>query len=219
MRKTPIPEKGTIRPKGKASRPEYAGEQNMNWEVIRKMKNGVNNPSEEKKAVMAGLTTMLKDRTEEIKQKKIYCMKEHRKDYDGQWTEETLSKCIEDFFDWTVDKGIVPSAPLLALWLGTTKSTITGWKKRDDWRGEVIGRAFLLMEALHYNELDRTPVPNMFRLKTGFGYVEASRLDINNERVGGQIDIDAAIEQLGLDNIVKKSDTVITDDKQESVNK
>lgn len=151
---------GNIKPKGTTTRPEYAGEQNMENIKIKKS---------------AG------DEYKLDQLKKVLCMKEHRQNFKSAWDEETLRKYVNDYFQYCLDNEITPSRPLLAVWLAVDQKTLLNWQRRDDFFSDIITEALTVMEILYHNDLDNRPVPNMFRLKTSFGYVETNKVEVDTK--------------------------------------
>lgn len=170
-------------------RPEYAGEQNMDNAKIATM-NSVTVGDNNKINMLSSMIDM--------KRARMQCMAENRQNNVSRWDIDSLSNSLNKFFSWCVENVTTPSPPLLALWLNVDRTTLTNWKKADDFRGDLINEAFLVMEALYFDDLDKRPVPNMFRLKSSFGYVEASRLDVKHNDGIDEVDIKEVVQNLGI---------------------
>ena len=170
-------------------RPEYAGEQNMDNAKIATM-NSVTVGDNNKINMLSSMIDMKRARSQ--------CMAENRQNNVSRWDIDSLSNSLNKFFSWCVENVTTPSPPLLALWLNVDRTTLTNWKKADDFRGDLINEAFLVMEALYFDDLDKRPVPNMFRLKSSFGYVEASRLDVKHNDGIDEVDIKEVVQNLGI---------------------
>lgn len=157
-----------VKPKNAQTRPEYTGEQNMKEiKKARKYKELSNGD-----IYKLGQLEAIND----IKNRRSECMKANRVQRGSAWTEETLRKATDEFFDWCLEEGILPSKSLMCIWFNCSTATMFKWSKSDDFFGEIIGEAFLIMETIYFNDLDQRPATNMFRLKTnGFGYVEETK--------------------------------------------
>lgn len=178
----------TRKNKGVHTSPQTAGRQNMDWNVINRMK------------------SLRKDENN-MGSKVIDIMKlgelNYQK-YKGKWTEETLRDSIADFFDFCAESEIRPSQPLLILWLGLSKSQFSEWKRNGSkfqYKTELIEKALLVIEAHLQMDIYKYPTGAIFLLKTSHGHVETSKLDVtsNGESVSSADDVRDAVSKLNLD--------------------
>lgn len=170
--------------KGVHTSPETAGEKNLEGKELPEDKGGLN-------AV-------------------IYPVYEHGKlePYTGKWTDETLMDSIDKFFLYCMENHAKPTQPLLRLWLSISSSQIYDWKNKPDKYGsksEIIKQAFDYMEAYLQGNIDKYPTGSIFLLKTSYGHVESSKVDIttNGQNVNNVEDVKDLVSKLGLD---KKGD-------------
>lgn len=181
-----------IKPRGSLTRPEYAGEQNM-----KNVNTGKKSAGDEYKLDQLSKTLEMKKSRSEINREIMKMNREQRLSY---WKEDTLRQSIDDFFEYCVVHELVPSKPLLRVWFNCSPNTLTAWSKRDDFFGDIIGETFAIMETLYFNDLDNRAVPNMFRLKSSFGYVETQKVEVdasnNNQNEMSTDEIDKAIDNL-----------------------
>lgn len=185
MAKTHKVSEDGIKPKNAQTRPEYAGEHNM--------KNVTRPKSAGDEYKLGQLETVL-----EIRKKRQECMKQYREQRPSSWTEEELRKHIDLFFEWCINKEIVPSKPLMMIWFNCSSATLYDWSKRQGFFGEVIGEAFRIMETLYFNDLDNRFLPNAFRLKSTYGYVETQKVEVetNKSDLTTTEDIEKAVDNL-----------------------
>lgn len=172
--------------------PEFAGKQNMTLEAMKNM-------SDKKKQKVDSKTNIENAKILQLRKMRAEQLKRDRQPGVSKWDAESLEKSISEFFDWCTEESVLPSKPLLAIWLCVHGDTLRSWlNNSNDEKGEVLKSAYTVMEAMYFNDLDSHTVSNMFRLKTQHAYVESSRLDINNTKVQEQIDISQTIANLGL---------------------
>jgi hypothetical protein len=128
---------------------------------------------------------------------------ENRTNYKGLWTEKTLSYEIDQFFRYCFDRNIRPCKSALLLWLDLSHSQANKWVKdisQNNYKGEMLLRAFMLMETNYIQRSEKYPTANLFLLKTNHGYVETSKVDVNNvsdEKVSLD-EINEVVNRLGL---------------------
>lgn len=122
-------------------------------------------------------------------------------EYKGQWTDETLTKSIQEFFDYCLSVELKPTQPALALWLSVDKSTLWEWRKFPNKYGtksKIITDAFSTMECYLQANLDRFPTGSIFLLKSSFGHVETTNVNVTSEKSVTKEDIGKAVADLGL---------------------
>lgn len=157
------------KPRNAQTRPEYAGEKNME-NVVRVKSAGDDYKLGQLDAVL------------EIRKKRRECMLKYREQRPSAWTQDVLQEHINLFFDWCIRKEIVPSKPLMAIWFNCSTRTLYTWSRRDDFFGEILTEAFTIMETLYFNDLDNRFLPNAFRLKSTYGYVETQKVEVENTK-------------------------------------
>lgn len=184
--------------KGKHTCPELAGVKNMKNEVLDKM-------TERKKQNVGSTTQVSNRKILDLRKLRQEQLKRDRIPGTTKWTEESLRETINQFLDWCYGESVLPSKPLLAIWLNCHTDTLRTWIRADDFRSDVLKETYTLMEAMYFNDLDSHTVSNMFRLKTNHGYVEASRLDLNSNVVQQEVNIKDTISNLGLSTLNDKS--------------
>lgn len=176
--------------KGSHTCPEVAGEQNMTPENLKS-----------KNAKSTGDEAEFLRKTLPIFKRSIK-MRENRQDYGGKWTREELENSLIEFFEYCTDNDLEPSPPMLTLWLGTNKQTLNEWRKgktSDNFKADVIGKAYALMEMRYFGKLDKYAVSNIFKLKTVFNYVEPAKVEITNKTELNVDGVNEAIKNLGID--------------------
>lgn len=122
-------------------------------------------------------------------------------EYKGQWTAEQLAASIQEFFDYCCEAKLKPTQPALALWLSVDKSTLWEWRKFPNKYGEkskIIKEAYDAMECYLQSNLDKYPTGSIFLLKTSFGHVETTNVNVTSEKEISKEDIGKSIADLGL---------------------
>lgn len=177
----------TYQNKGIHTKPETAGEQNIkNIQILPKDENGLN-----EKLLPVRLTG---------KENQIY---------KGHWTTELLEQKIDEFFNYCCNNNIKPNQPLLRIWLGISKSTFNEWKSPSKNRDKsvVLERALDIMEVFLLCNIDTHPTGTIFLLKTSYGYVETSKMDLttNGSAACTSEEIIDMVNKLGLNNNILSS--------------
>ncbi len=166
----------------KHTSPATAGEQNIDDEFIAK-----NKATEESKSILSGILQL------ERESKRL-----RGADYKGQWTEELFMEYIDKMFEYADELGIEPSIPMLRLWLDISRETYVEWKMGNSYKSYGIKRAEEKMEMLYHSKLDKNAIPQMFKLKTKYGYVEANQTEVIIKNDVTAENVDTLVQQLGL---------------------
>ena len=127
--------------------------------------------------------------------------KENKKEYKGLWTEESLAEEIDNFFQYCYKESVKPTQPLLALWLGISKSQMWEWKTKPEkytFKSNLIGEAMMWMESYLQANLDKYPTGSIFLLKSSHGHAETQNVNITSNGTS-QEEVDETIKKLGLD--------------------
>lgn len=124
--------------------------------------------------------------------------------YKGQWTDEQLAQAIADLFDYCASVNLKPTQPALRLWLGVHRDTIHAWRTQPEKYGvksDLIRWALDAMELYLQANIDKYPTGSAFLLRTSFGHVETSKLDVNaTGNVSTSTDeVNDLVSKLGLD--------------------
>lgn len=169
------------------SSPEFAGAHNIPDEMKAQMK--------------------IADGEENIMEKllPIYKIAMERRDYTGQWTEETLRLEIGAYFNYCSEKSLKPSHATLSLWLGLSKAQYHDWKSdpvKYGYKSELVNFASSIIEGQYIQRAEQYPTANLFLLRTSHQHVEASKVDVTSN--GKTITQDAdevrdLVSRLGLD--------------------
>jgi len=166
------------KPKGIHTSPDKAGEQNITPEIKEKFK-------------------ATSEMTESLR--KVLNMERIRQPYKGQWTEEEFQKSLDDFFEYCSTNDMEIAKPLLQIWLRVDRQKLHEWEKNDtSFKHDLIKDALARIEYGCYQTLNSKPLPNMFKLKTSFGYVESTKVEVIT---GDGVDVDAIndlVNRLGL---------------------
>lgn len=173
--------------KGIHTCPENAGAKNMTPENLEKVKA---KPSGDESEFMSK-TLPIFNRS----------LEKNRRDYAGKWTEDELRQELSDFFTYTMENDLEPSPPMLRLWLCVGKTQIYEWRKGNHgFKTELINDAYDVMEMRYFNKLDKYAVSNIFKLKTVHGYVETTKVEVNNTNTTDADAIKEQIAKMGLNN-------------------
>lgn len=180
----------TRKPKGIHTSPENAGPQNL--EKIIDTIAVVENPN-----IMT--TIMEAKRHGDIKP------------YTGKWTDDELLDSVNEFFAFCESKNFKPTKPLLRVWLRVSQSQMNDWFNNKDgrYRGKsvIVRYAYDLMECYLQADIDKNPKGSMFLLKTSFGHIDSSKLDITTNGVPAitESTVVQDLQRLGLDVAEQKT--------------
>lgn len=172
--------------KGIHTCPENAGAKNMTPENLEKVKA---KPSGDESEFMRK-TLPIFNRS----------LEKNRRDYAGKWTEEELTRELIEFFQYVEENDLEPSPPMLQLWLSTNRETINQWRKGQGFKADLINHAYQIMEMRYFGKLDKYAVSNIFKLKTVHGYVETTKVEVNNTNTTDADAIKEQIAKMGLNN-------------------
>ena len=171
--------------KGIHTSPATAGEKNMPKDYAEKHKDPDNQ--------MAGLMPIWNKSFE------------NKERYKGLWTEEDMTREINDFFNYCFDNGVKPAKAGLALWLACSKVQLWEWETKPEkygFKSNLIQQASLIMEQSYLGRAEQYPTANLFLLRTSHGYIDASKVDVttNGQSIGTTpAEVDEAVKKLGLD--------------------
>ena len=145
--------------KGKHTSPENAGAHNIPAEYVE--------------------THKADELTQEI-MRKIHQLKEVRKPYKGHWTDEEFEQSVNDYFNFCYNIGLEISRPSLILWLRVDDGQFCRWLRESKYghKYSVLNEAMKEMEMTYFGKLDSRPVPQMFKLKTQYNYVENQKIEV-----------------------------------------
>lgn len=120
------------------------------------------------------------------------------------WTPEELGQAVFDYFQYSVEKELKPCKAGLRLWLGISQSQYCAWQADNVKYGkisEVIRTANDVIEMSYIQRSEKYPPANLFLLRSSFGYVEPSRIEVsaNNNTRTNVDEINDLVNKLGLD--------------------
>lgn len=122
--------------------------------------------------------------------------------YTSQWTDTELFQAVLAFFEFCSKEGIKPTKPGLQIWLYVSKTQMDEWIKNKDGRysgkSEVMKYAMGVMETFLQLDLDNNPKGAMFLLKTTFGHVDSTKVDVVNHNTVGVTGIEERLQKLAL---------------------
>ncbi len=122
--------------------------------------------------------------------------------YKGQWTEEELTQCIADFFDYCNGVNLKPTPSGLAVYLDTFRETLLEWKNNPSkygYKSYLIKRAYETMAMVLESRIDSYPTGSIFLLKASHGFVDVNKVEVTANKGVDQNEIDEALRKLGLD--------------------
>lgn len=132
---------------------------------------------------------------------------ENRENYQGKWTEETMSAQIDEYFAYCFSSDVKPCNAGLAMWLGTHKQQIWDWKTHPEkygFKSELIKQACELIEMSYVGRLEQYPTGNIFLLKSSHGYKDTQTVEFSSNSTSPD-EIAEAINKLGLGETKKDS--------------
>ena len=133
--------------------------------------------------------------------RKIQILKSNRQEYKGQWTDEEFAESVDNFFQFCAQFSLEPSRPLLEIWLNVSNRQMYRWLGDANFgvKRQILEMALKHMEALYFAKLDSKPLPQMFKLKSKFNYVETQKVEVQAEAKVSADEIADKIAQLAID--------------------
>lgn len=167
------------------TKPEMAGEQNMTKHRIKLDKDKVQDDLMEKLIPLFD---------EGVKQRKR----------GTNWTPEELEISLREYFMYCAENSLKPNKTGARTWLGCSKSQYHAWQSQPEKYGaisDLINLANNIMEDQYINRGEQYPTMNVFLLRSSFGYVEKSQVDItsNGKDINSKEDVQDLVSKLGLD--------------------
>jgi len=125
---------------------------------------------------------------------------DNRIEYKGKWTDEEFEQSVNEFFETCEEINLEPSRPALIVWLNVSDGQFSRWLREEKYcvKYKVLNRAMKIMEMVYHAKLDNKPVPQMFKLKTQYNYVENQKVEITSDTKVSADEVADKIKQMGL---------------------
>lgn len=121
------------------------------------------------------------------------------------WTPEELGQTVFDYFQYSVEKELKPCKAGLRLWLGISHSQFCAWQSDNVKYGkisDIIRTANDVIEMSYIQRSEKYPTANLFLLRSCFGYVEPSKIEVSSSNNNARTNVDEIndlVSKLGLD--------------------
>lgn len=129
----------------------------------------------------------------------------HKDPYQGRWTAEELARSIDELFAYCESVDIKPTQPALRLWLKVSHTQLADWRFNKDGKygdkSAIIKEAFDIMEMTLQARIEKYPTGNIFLLKTSYGHVETSKVDVTTtgSNAPNVDEVNDLVAKMGLD--------------------
>jgi hypothetical protein len=121
------------------------------------------------------------------------------------WSPEELGQAVHDYFQYSVEKELKVCKAGLRLWLGISHSQFCAWQSDNVKYGrisDIIRTANDVIEMSYIQRSEKFPQANLFLLRSCFGYIEPSKIEVASSNNNARADVDEIndlVNKLGLD--------------------